>query len=90
MLCFLLTMKVRPFINEAHYYADASLMFPVWPPQPKSAHADNRSLATHPAQQQNAATSPPTEVTGWGLWLAERVWREAQWRDTQSRQHMHA
>ncbi|KAL3131914.1 hypothetical protein ABBQ38_007617 [Trebouxia sp. C0009 RCD-2024] len=82
--------RVRPFINEAHYYADASLMFPVWPPQPKSAHADNESQAAHPAQHQHATTSPTTEVTGWGLWLAEHVWREVQWRLTQRGQHMHA
>lgn len=93
--------QVRPFINEAHYFADATLMFPVWPPEPKSVHIDSHQAAQQQRlqqreqepqhaqrQQQHTADVPPSKITGWGLWLAEHLWIEVERRVTQKRQHM--
>ena len=90
--------QVRPFINEAHYFADATLMFPVWPPEPKPVYTSNIYQAAQQRQQQHmqqpqsqpqhTAFEPPSEVTGWGLWLAEHLWDEVQWRIAESRSHM--
>ena len=93
--------QVKPFINEAHYFADATLMFPVWPPEPKSVYTSSIHQAAQQLQQQmqqkkqqpqsqpqHTAFVPPTEVTGWGVWLAERLWNEVQWRVAHSRHCM--
>ena len=88
--------QVRPFINEAHYFADATLMFPVWPPESKSVHTSNIYHTAQQQQQQqqpqvqplHTASVPPSEVTGWGLWLAEQLWNETQWRVAHSRHRM--
>lgn len=91
-------LQVRPFINEAHYFADATLMFPVWPPEPKSVHTNSYQAAQQQQlqqqeqkaqqQQQHTAVAPSSKVTGWGLWLAEHLWTEAKRRVTQNRHHM--
>ena len=80
-------LQVRPFINEAHYYADATLMFPVWPPEPKAAHLNWHGQAAQHAQQ-HTPDAVPQEVSGWGLWLAEHLWKEAKLRISCDRQHL--
>ena len=40
------------------------------------------------SQQQHAAVVPPSEVTGWGLWLAEHLWNEVHRRVPLSRHCM--
>ncbi|DBA95115.1 TPA: hypothetical protein ACH3X1_002625 [Trebouxia sp. C0004] len=70
---------VRPFINEAHYYADATIMFPVWPPEQQSVHTRNQS-DTSPLSE---GSTQPRTVTGWGLWLAQALWKEVQLRCAQ-------
>ena len=70
-------LQVRPFINEAHYYADATLMFPVWPPESKAADGPDTSET---GQQHAAGEKRPQEITTWGLWLAEHLWKEIQQR----------
>ncbi|DBA69416.1 TPA: hypothetical protein ACH3X2_012829 [Trebouxia sp. C0005] len=70
---------VRPFINEAHYYADATIMFPVWPPEQQSVYTSNNSDMS-PLSEGN---TQPRTVTGWGLWLAQALWKEVQSRSAQ-------
>ncbi|KAL0049946.1 hypothetical protein WJX82_001365 [Trebouxia sp. C0006] len=70
---------VRPFINEAHYYADATIMFPVWPPEQQSVYTSNNSDTP---LLYKGGTQPRT-VTGWGLWLAQALWKEVQLRSAQ-------
>lgn len=72
-------LQVRPFINEAHYYAGATIMFPVWPPEQQSVYTSNNS---HTSPLHEGGTQPRT-VTGWGLWLAQAVWKEVQLRSAQ-------
>jgi len=72
-------LQVRPLINEAHYYADATIMFPVWPPEQQSVYTSNNS-DTPPLYE--GGTQPRT-VTGWGLWLAQALWKEVQLRSAQ-------
>ena len=72
-------VQVRPFINEAHYYADATIMFPVWPPEQQSVYTSNNS-DTSPLSE---SSTQPRTVTGWGLWLAQAVWKEVQLRSAQ-------
>ena len=96
-------LQVKAFINEAHYYADATIMFLVWPPEGKAAYTchnstdttadtpvglsnrtgpdvgdDTSKMAVHcPA---GVSKHPEEAVTGWGIWIAERLWREIQWQ----------
>ena len=79
-----IALQVRPFINEAHYYADATLMFPVWPPEVQPACSVNGTAA--PQLPQTAAK--PEEVTGWGTWLAQQLWQEVQWHCSQEKSNM--
>ncbi len=72
-------LQVRPFINEAHYYADATIMFPVWPPEQQSVYTSNNSDTP---LLYKGGTQPRT-VTGWGLWLAQALWKEVQLRSAQ-------
>ena len=67
-------LQVKAFINEAHYYADATLMFPVWPP----ITADNSSTTLN----QCEGSTKPRQDTNWGLRLAEQLWQEVLWRST--------
>ena len=107
-------LQIKAFINEAHYYADATIMFPVWPPESKQKYtcghlssetsaqrSDNESNSCHnttnPVSEQvlnsfrravrcpeGIAVSPEQEVTGWGIWMAEKLWAEIQWQYKQA------
>jgi len=72
-------LQVRPFINEAHYYADATIMFPVWPPEQQSVYNSNNSDTSTLSE----GSTQPRTVTGWGLWLAQALWKEVQLRCAQ-------
>lgn len=71
-------VQVRPFINEAHYYADATIMFPVWPPEQQSTYNYNSTDFKSSAEPED--NTQPRPATGWGLWLAQKLWQEVQWR----------
>ena len=102
MLCLL---QVKAFINEAHYYADATIMFPVWPPEVKATYTCQSHMTTNSNEQLNNTTGanshdegedtavhcpdgiakhPQQAVTGWGIWMAEGLWKEIQWQHKES------
>lgn len=95
-------LQVKAFINEAHYYADATIMFPVWPPEPRALYTctsdhtadttESLSIASSlqlPANTTDVAVplvhcpegtpkDPKEALTGWGIWMAEALWKEIQ------------
>lgn len=111
--CVLL-LQIKAFINEAHYYADATIMFPVWPPEGQhkytcghvssdasvqcnydemqSCHTCNSTTCEQSVNSfqhalrcpEGVAESPQQEVTGWGIWMAEKLWAEIQWQYKQA------
>ena len=120
-----MTLQIKAFINEAHYYADATIMFPVWPPEPKLKYKHGLNAITeslgddgsaqlsgtgsntgsnncrgsnisacerpltslHQAEHyfEGSGGRPQDEVTGWGIWMAERLWAEIQFQHKQAR-----
>lgn len=97
--------QVRPFINEAHYYADATIMFPVWPPESNTTYTCQPHVSTDASEQPYNTTEanvkaedldkavhcpegiskhPQQAITGWGIWMAEGLWKEIQWQHTEA------
>lgn len=56
-------LQMKAFINEAHYYADATIMFPVWPPEAKTLYTcSSDSTSSEAIGNQSTTTGKPSNT----------------------------